>query len=146
MTSTSIFAGYTGDPFVSCRQFTQEDLCSPNPCGQNAVCRPGSDRSGNDKPVCTCPSGHRGDPLVSCRRGTNCRKLVLIYKHPKSSVYNMLLHVISSPFLQCFSVEINFIFNFKIVFGITIFGSLPLEQMYWVLYCTRIAFLASVKI
>ena len=60
---------YTGDPFRSCRRFTKEDLCQPNPCGAGAVCRPGHDRSGRDKPVCTCPSGFRGDPLVRCSRG-----------------------------------------------------------------------------
>ena len=27
-----------GDPFVSCRPFTPEDLCRPNPCGANAYC------------------------------------------------------------------------------------------------------------
>ena len=51
---------FTGDPFVS---------CTPNPCGSGATCQPGSDRSGSDRPVCTCPSGFRGDPLVSCTRG-----------------------------------------------------------------------------
>ena len=29
----------------------------------------GNDRSGSDRPVCTCPKGYRGDPLVSCTRG-----------------------------------------------------------------------------
>lgn len=61
--------GFTGDPFVSCRQFTIQDLCTPNPCGPNAQCQPGNDRSGSDRPVCICPTGFRGDPLVSCNRG-----------------------------------------------------------------------------
>lgn len=39
----------TGDPFVSCRPFTKEDLCIPNPCGTNAQCVPGHDNSGNVK-------------------------------------------------------------------------------------------------
>merc|ERR1739848_260070 len=42
---------------------------SPNPCGIGATCQPGFDRSGNDRPVCTCPPGYRGDPQVSCVRG-----------------------------------------------------------------------------
>ena len=63
--------GFTGDPFVSCREFTKQDLCNPNPCGNGATCQPGNDRSGSDRPVCTCPKGYRGDPLVSCTRGIN---------------------------------------------------------------------------
>lgn len=39
----------TGDPFISCRPFTKEDLCSPNPCGTNAQCVPGHDNTGNVK-------------------------------------------------------------------------------------------------
>ncbi|RXG57952.1 Slit-like protein 1 protein [Armadillidium vulgare] len=61
--------GYTGDPFVSCRAFTLDDLCRDNPCGSNAECHPGKDRSGNDRPVCTCPRGYIGNPLISCRKG-----------------------------------------------------------------------------
>ena len=45
------------------------DLCEPNPCGSNADCKPGTDRSGNDRPVCFCRTGFLGDPLVSCNRG-----------------------------------------------------------------------------
>lgn len=45
------------------------DLCTPNPCGSNADCTPGKDRSGNDRPVCTCPRGYIGNPLVSCQIG-----------------------------------------------------------------------------
>ena len=33
------FIGYTGDPFRSCRKFTREDLCQPNPCGDGAQCQ-----------------------------------------------------------------------------------------------------------
>ena len=65
-------------------------MCNPNPCGPGATCQPGTifhhkyffknifqiifffignDRSGSDRPVCTCPKGYRGDPLVSCTRG-----------------------------------------------------------------------------
>ena len=33
------FTGYTGDPFSSCRKFTREDLCQPNPCGDGATCQ-----------------------------------------------------------------------------------------------------------
>ncbi len=65
----NIISGYTGDPFQSCREFTRQDLCTPNPCGAGARCQPGNDRSGSDRPVCTCPSGFRGDPLVGCTRG-----------------------------------------------------------------------------
>ena len=49
--------------------FSTGDLCNPNPCGIDADCKPGSDRSGNDRPVCFCRAGYLGDPLVSCRRG-----------------------------------------------------------------------------
>merc|ERR1712241_486432 len=61
--------GFTGDPFVSCREFTRKDLCVPNPCGSGARCQPGNDRSGADRHVCTCPTGFRGDPLSGCTRG-----------------------------------------------------------------------------
>jgi len=44
-------------------------LCIPNPCGDNAQCTPGYDRTGRDRPVCTCLPGYRGDPLAGCRRG-----------------------------------------------------------------------------
>jgi len=30
-------------------------MCDPNPCGQGADCNVGSDRSGQARPVCTCP-------------------------------------------------------------------------------------------
>ena len=33
--------GFTGDPFVSCREFTKQDLYNPNPCGPGATCQPG---------------------------------------------------------------------------------------------------------
>uniref|UniRef100_A0A0K8SUK5 Protein lin-12 n=1 Tax=Lygus hesperus TaxID=30085 RepID=A0A0K8SUK5_LYGHE len=59
----------TGDPFIRCRPFVKEDLCIPNPCGQNAQCTPGHDRTGKERPVCTCLPGYVGDALVSCRRG-----------------------------------------------------------------------------
>ena len=59
----------TGNPFVSCRPFTKEDLCSPNPCGTNAICTPGYDRSQKERPVCTCPAGYTGNALSSCVRG-----------------------------------------------------------------------------
>ena len=39
----------------------------------------GNDRSGSDRPVCTCPKGYRGDPLVSCTRG----KKILLNIYPK---------------------------------------------------------------
>ncbi|XP_068220040.1 uncharacterized protein [Palaemon carinicauda] len=61
--------GYTGHPFDSCRPFTPEDLCNPNPCGTQADCTPGFDSSGNDRPVCTCPVGYIGNPLIACQRG-----------------------------------------------------------------------------
>jgi len=82
-------AGWTGDPFISCREFNKNDLCNVNSCGANAQCQPGiikpidsgslnevimlklgvDRRTGEDKPVCTCPGGYVGDPLVSCNRG-----------------------------------------------------------------------------
>jgi len=61
--------GYTGHPFDRCRPFDKSDLCNPDPCGSNAMCKPGTDRSGNDRPVCFCRAGFLGDPLVSCNRG-----------------------------------------------------------------------------
>ncbi|XP_064094899.1 uncharacterized protein LOC135207217 [Macrobrachium nipponense] len=61
--------GHTGHPFESCRPFTREDLCNPNPCGTQADCTPGFDSSGNDRPVCTCPVGYIGNPLIACERG-----------------------------------------------------------------------------
>lgn len=42
------------------------DLCEPNPCGTNAKCTPGHDRTGAERPVCTCPSGYIGNALVAC--------------------------------------------------------------------------------
>lgn len=45
------------------------DLCEPNPCGENARCEPGYDRTNKERPVCTCHPGYVGDPLVSCRPG-----------------------------------------------------------------------------
>ena len=82
-----------GDPFVSCRPFTPEDLCRPNPCGANAYCesafpvvdkveiqevnnlyktvffpkkgKPGTDnRTGEDRPVCLCNEGYRGEKNI----------------------------------------------------------------------------------
>lgn len=58
----------TGDPFVRCRPFTKEDLCTPNPCGVNAQCTPGFDKSGKERPVCTCLPGYTGNSLSSCVR------------------------------------------------------------------------------
>merc|ERR1711936_1176961 len=61
---------HTGDPFVSCRPFTPEDLCSPNPCGPNAYCKPGTDNlTGEDRPVCLCEEGFRGNGVTGCVRG-----------------------------------------------------------------------------
>ncbi|XP_019877759.1 slit homolog 1 protein isoform X2 [Aethina tumida] len=59
----------TGNPFVSCRPFTSQDLCEPNPCGANAKCQPGFDRTNKERPVCTCLPGYTGDPLRGCVRG-----------------------------------------------------------------------------
>jgi hypothetical protein len=59
----------TGDPFISCRKFVPEDLCRPNPCGQNAICTPGFDRTQRERPVCTCPPGYTGNALTNCVRG-----------------------------------------------------------------------------
>jgi len=61
---------HTGDPFVSCRPFTPADLCSPNPCGPNAYCKPGTDNlTGEDRPVCLCEEGYRGNGVTGCVRG-----------------------------------------------------------------------------
>merc|ERR1712088_574813 len=66
---------HTGDPFVSCRPFTPEDLCRPNPCGPNAYCKPGIDnRTGEDRPVCLCNEGYRGNGVTGCTRG-ECNSL-----------------------------------------------------------------------
>ncbi|XP_014091876.1 adhesive plaque matrix protein 2 [Bactrocera oleae] len=59
----------TGDPFVRCRPFTKEDLCEPNPCGTNALCIPGHDNTGRERPVCNCLPGYTGNPLTHCSRG-----------------------------------------------------------------------------
>ncbi|CAH0548908.1 unnamed protein product [Brassicogethes aeneus] len=59
----------TGDPFTMCRPFTSQDLCEPNPCGANAKCQPGFDRTNKERPVCTCLTGYTGDPLRGCVRG-----------------------------------------------------------------------------
>jgi len=48
---------------------TSGSLCSPNPCGREAECKEGLDRSGEPRPICTCPRGYRGNALVACRRG-----------------------------------------------------------------------------
>lgn len=58
----------TGDPFVRCRPFTKADLCEPNPCGTNAICVPGHDNTGRERPVCNCLPGHTGNPLSYCSR------------------------------------------------------------------------------
>merc|ERR1712106_85439 len=61
---------FTGDPFVSCRPFTQADLCVPSPCGRNAFCEPGTDkRTGEDRPVCLCNEGFVGNGVTGCTRG-----------------------------------------------------------------------------
>jgi len=61
---------FTGDPFVSCRPFTPEDLCYPNPCGSNSYCKPGIDkRTGEDRPVCLCNEGYVGNGVVGCTPG-----------------------------------------------------------------------------
>merc|ERR1712115_273131 len=61
---------HTGDPFVSCRPFTPEDLCRPNPCGPNAYCKPRIDnRTGEDRPVCLWEEGYRGNGVIGCTRG-----------------------------------------------------------------------------
>lgn len=60
---------FVGNPFISCRLFEKADLCKPNPCGSNAICTPGFDRNGNERPVCTCPPGYQGNALSSCTRG-----------------------------------------------------------------------------
>jgi len=78
--------GYTGHPFTRCRPFDLSDLCNPNPCGDNADCKPGKDRQENDRPVCFCKTGFIGDPLVSCRRGecldhNDCRGNEACYGH-----------------------------------------------------------------
>ncbi|XP_043198340.1 neurogenic locus notch homolog protein 1-like isoform X1 [Amphibalanus amphitrite] len=61
--------GYEGHPFDSCRPAQPKDLCSPNPCGQNAECNPGTDNTGAPRPVCTCPRGYFGNALSFCQRG-----------------------------------------------------------------------------
>ncbi|XP_026501343.2 neurogenic locus notch homolog protein 3 [Vanessa tameamea] len=59
----------TGDPFTFCRPFEARDLCEPNPCGTNAKCTPGHDRTGAERPVCTCPAGYIGNALSACEKG-----------------------------------------------------------------------------
>ena len=43
----------------------------------------GNDRSGSDRPVCTCPKGYRGDPLVSCTRGIKKNSIIFKNKFQK---------------------------------------------------------------
>eukprot|EP00088_Acartia_fossae_P018349 TRINITY_DN2059_c0_g2_i1.p1 TRINITY_DN2059_c0_g2~~TRINITY_DN2059_c0_g2_i1.p1 ORF type:complete len:378 (-),score=19.28 TRINITY_DN2059_c0_g2_i1:59-1192(-) len=78
-------SGYEGDARYECRlaprgsgsnnrirsggSSSSGSLCDPNPCGVDAVCRPGSDNTGKSRPVCTCPNGYKGNALVACRRG-----------------------------------------------------------------------------
>merc|ERR1719397_95492 len=59
--------GTFGDPFILCR--TLSSLCNPNPCGTNAICRPGKDDYGENRPVCSCPKGYFGNALNYCHRG-----------------------------------------------------------------------------
>ncbi|XP_063234365.1 neurogenic locus notch homolog protein 1 [Bacillus rossius redtenbacheri] len=59
----------TGHPFEYCRPFDTRDLCEPNPCGRNAQCQPGYDKTGRDRPVCTCLAGYVGNGVVGCVRG-----------------------------------------------------------------------------
>lgn len=59
-------------PTVNCIRsdgWVAEDLCEPNPCGANAKCQPGFDRTNKERPVCTCLPGYTGDPLRGCVRG-----------------------------------------------------------------------------
>lgn len=53
---------------LSISYMPEGDLCEPNPCGANAKCTPGHDRTGAERPVCTCPTGYRGNALVSCEK------------------------------------------------------------------------------
>jgi len=77
-------SGYEGDARFDCRPGSGSDrgisggsgtssnsgsICSPNPCGTDAICTPGSDNTRRARPVCTCPRGYKGNALVSCRRG-----------------------------------------------------------------------------
>ncbi|KAJ8950737.1 hypothetical protein NQ318_011230 [Aromia moschata] len=55
-------AGYTGDPFTSCRRFNPEELCHPSPCGPNTNCQ-----VKNEVPTCTCLPGYHGSPITGCR-------------------------------------------------------------------------------
>lgn len=59
----------TGNPFVHCRNFEPRDLCEPNPCGIDAICTPGHDNTGKERPVCSCPTGYIGNALKLCQRG-----------------------------------------------------------------------------
>ncbi|MPC96217.1 hypothetical protein E2C01_091461 [Portunus trituberculatus] len=77
---------HTGDPFKHCRPFGPEDYCNPNPCGLNANCNPGTDRSGDTRAVCTCPKYYVGNPLIECKQGecqTNddCRSNTACYNY-----------------------------------------------------------------
>lgn len=63
--SCSCPSGYTGDPFVSCRQEVVQrdptDPCHPSPCGPNSLCR-----NANGAAICTCIQNTIGAP-PSCR-------------------------------------------------------------------------------
>lgn len=58
----------SGDPLVRCRPFTEEDLCTPNPCGTNAECALGYDKQNRQRPVCNCRTGYNGNPLSRSSR------------------------------------------------------------------------------
>lgn len=60
--------GTIGDPFKKCEKIP-EDPCKLNPCGINAYCTTGFDRSQRERAVCHCPPGYTGNALNSCFRG-----------------------------------------------------------------------------
>jgi len=108
------------------------DLCEPNPCGSNADCKPGTDRSGNDRPVCFCRAGFLGDPLVSCNRGEcvdhevrsfefipfenlNKKKEKILVKYKESSISLEILRIYRAK--SIITIEISFVPSYQMIHG-----------------------------
>lgn len=53
--------GFKGNPFISCRRMTSDELCNPSPCGKNTKCS-----VVNYVPICSCLPGFEGSALKGC--------------------------------------------------------------------------------
>jgi hypothetical protein len=63
--------GMRGDPFTKCYPVTAENVCIPNPCGENSMCKPGKNSQGEDRAICSCEVGYTGDAIKGCVRVRN---------------------------------------------------------------------------